>query len=116
VHVVDRWLDDRPRAYRLALARYRRDTDRAIRTFSWFIYRFTSPVMRDRFSTPRNILGAEQAVISMLAGDVYRTGLVRLKLAVFQALYGIGVLLRPSVASLHRHGRLAAARDQEPFG
>ena len=44
---------------------------RGVRVFSWFIYRFNSPVMRALFAHPRNSLRVEEGVISMLAGDVF---------------------------------------------
>src|SRR5580704_13768648 len=46
---------------------------RGMARFSFFIYRFNEPVMRDMFSHPRNTLQLEQGVISMLAGDLFDT-------------------------------------------
>ncbi len=37
---------------------------------SWFIFRFTSPAMLRLFAHPRDVLQVEQAMVSMLAGDV----------------------------------------------
>ena len=39
--------------------------------FSWFIYRMTNPIMRDLFMGPRNVLRSEEALLSLLAGDLY---------------------------------------------
>lgn len=47
------------------------------------------------FENPRNILGAERAVVSLLAGDVYDRPTIRARLLVFKALYSI-------VAALYR--------------
>ena len=66
---------------------YRRTFDRGLREFSWFIYRFTTPVMRHLFANPRNTWQVEQAVISMLAGDVFDNAAVRRRLRVFRAIY-----------------------------
>ncbi len=44
---------------------------KGIGIFSWFIYRFTSPVMRKLFLSPRKTERIEAAVISVLAGDFY---------------------------------------------
>ena len=44
---------------------------RGLKDFKWFIYRFTTPTMKHLFNIPRNVLQVEQAVISMLAGDVF---------------------------------------------
>src|SRR3984893_4272851 len=41
--------------------------------FSFFIYRFNGPVMRQMFSHPNNTWQLEQSVISMLAGDLFDT-------------------------------------------
>jgi flavin-dependent dehydrogenase len=69
--------------------RYEREIDDGIARFSWFIFRFTSPGIRYLFANPRNILGMEQAVISLLAGDVFRDGGVRWRLRLFRMLYRI---------------------------
>jgi flavin-dependent dehydrogenase len=60
---------------------------RGVRVFSWFIYRFNSPVMRSLFAAPRNVLKVEQGVISMLAGDVFDSGPVMRRLHLFKAIY-----------------------------
>jgi flavin-dependent dehydrogenase len=70
----------------------RKELDRGLAEFSWFIYRFTSPVMRHLFANPSNSLQIEQAVISMLAGDVYAHPGVRWRLRVFRLIYAITAL------------------------
>lgn len=55
--------------------------------FKWFIYRFTSPTMRHLFANPRNTLQIEQAVVAMLAGDVFDSPRVRRRLRMFRVLY-----------------------------
>lgn len=72
--------------------RYKRRIERGINTFSWFIYRFPSPVMRHLFNHRRNILGVEQAVISVLAGDVYDNPGVRRRLWLFRLIYALTAL------------------------
>ncbi|GAA0712735.1 NAD(P)/FAD-dependent oxidoreductase [Dokdonella soli] len=70
---------------------------RGVRVFSWFIYRFNSPVMRHLFAHPGNQWQLEQSVISMLAGDVFDSALVMRKLKLFKfvyACYGIRNLRR----------------------
>ena len=62
---------------------------RGLRYFSWFIYRFTTPVMEALFAEPRNHLQLEQAVISMLAGDVFDNKAVRWRLRVFRVVYAL---------------------------
>ena len=58
-----------------------------VRVFSWFIYRFNSPAMRDLFASPRNTFRLEDAVISMLAGDVFDNPAVLRRLKMFKLIY-----------------------------
>jgi len=60
--------------------------------FSFFIYRFNGPVMTQMFNQPRNTLQLEQAVISMLAGDLFDSRKVLRRLRVFKLVYAIGAL------------------------
>ena len=89
--VADGALDDptRERALQRDMTRrFRRGLDH----FSWFIQRFTSPVMRELFAHPRNALQIEQAVISMLAGDVFDNPRVWWRLRAFRAIYALTAL------------------------
>jgi flavin-dependent dehydrogenase len=63
-----------------------------LKEFKWFIYRFTSPTMKRLFASPRNVLQVEQAVISMLAGDVFDAGPVLWRLRIFRVIYAITTL------------------------
>ena len=56
---------------RAADARWSARLKRGLKHFQWFIYRFNTPVMQHLFNNPRNVWQVEQAVISMLAGDVF---------------------------------------------
>ncbi|MBJ6985102.1 NAD(P)/FAD-dependent oxidoreductase [Luteimonas sp. MC1750] len=67
----------------------RRHIDAGTDEFKWFIYRFTSPAMRHLFANPRNVLQVEDAVVAMLAGDVFDNPRVRRRLRVFRALYAV---------------------------
>jgi flavin-dependent dehydrogenase len=69
-----------------------RGFDRGLKEFSWFIYRFTTPVMRHLFANPRNVWQVEQAVISMLAGDVFDNPAVVRRLRVFRLIYLVTAL------------------------
>ncbi|GAA5068201.1 NAD(P)/FAD-dependent oxidoreductase [Lysobacter panacisoli] len=60
---------------------------RGLKHFQWFIYRFTTPVMRHLFNHPRNVWQVEQAVISMLAGDVFDNPAVLRRLRLFRFIY-----------------------------
>jgi flavin-dependent dehydrogenase len=70
-----------------------RSFDRGLQAFSWFIYRFTTPVMRRLFANPRNELQIEQAVISMLAGDVFDNPAVLRRLRLFRLIYAINTAI-----------------------
>ena len=45
----------------------------------------TSPTMRDLLMGPRNVFGVQQAVVSFLAGDVFRSGPVMPRILLFRA-------------------------------
>jgi flavin-dependent dehydrogenase len=57
------------------------------KTYSWFIYRMTNPAIRDIFMNPRNVLRAKEALLSVLAGDVYGNRQIRGPLLFFKAVY-----------------------------
>jgi flavin-dependent dehydrogenase len=63
-----------------------------IARFSFFIYRFNGPVMRQMFRQPRNTWQLEQGVISMLAGDLFDTPKVLWRLQLFKLVYVISGL------------------------
>lgn len=90
---IEAWLAGNKADYRKLKRRYRGQVDHAIRTFSWFIYRFTSPAMRNLFNEPHDLLGVERGVISMLAGDVYANPAVMRRLRIFKVIYAIAWLL-----------------------
>ena len=79
----------RERALQKAMDRRLR---RGLKHFSWFIHRFTTPVMQRIFSAPRNDWQVEQAVISMLAGDVFDNRAVRWRLYLFRLIYAINAI------------------------
>jgi flavin-dependent dehydrogenase len=86
---------DRPRHARRALRRFDAATRRGIDTFSWYIYRATRPALRNMFMSPRDILGIEAALLSLLAGDVFRRSSVRGRLVIFKIIYYISSALTP---------------------
>jgi flavin-dependent dehydrogenase len=95
VAVVDAALD-RPQAAAAAAARrrYERHVRRGPRTFSWFIFRMTNPTMRDLFMRPSNVLRSKEAVLSVLAGDVYGGSPIGASLGFFKLVYYLGSLAR----------------------
>ena len=61
--------------------------------FSWFIYRITNPALRDLFMAPRNIFRVKEAVLSVLAGDVFGSTNIRGPLRIFRTIYYMNSLL-----------------------
>jgi hypothetical protein len=108
--VAKAWLSGSRIRYGLARFRFERATRRGIATFSWFIYRFTSPAMSKLMSNPRNALQVVQAVISMLAGDVYTNSAVRRRLLVFKTIYNTSWAINWRESWAHRRSRLASIR------
>ena len=67
---IDQCLTNPARAL-AALRRFDKMMRLGPREFSWFIYRVTNPTMRDLFMGPRNILRVREALLSLLAGDIF---------------------------------------------
>ena len=86
VGVVQAVLDGRPDA-----AALRRAFDRRVRhgprEFSWFIFRVTNPTKRDFFMSPQNPFRVKEALISLLAGDVYGRTPIWPSIRILKALY-----------------------------
>lgn len=70
-----------------ALARFDKAVRRGPTEFSWFIYRITSPTMRELFMGPRNILRMKEALLSLLAGDIFGKTPIWRSLLAFKVLY-----------------------------
>jgi 2-polyprenyl-6-methoxyphenol hydroxylase-like FAD-dependent oxidoreductase len=70
--------------------------DRAIKhgpkEFSWFIYRVTSPTMRDMFMAPRNVFRVKEALLSVLAGDIFGTTPIWRSVFAFKVIYYLSAL------------------------
>lgn len=96
--VVDAALRE-PAKFAAAQRAFDRNIRRALSIFSWYIHRINRPAMRMMFILPRNILKVQQAVLSMLAGDVYVNPGIRIRLRIFQVIYYI-MSLRSLRASL----------------
>jgi flavin-dependent dehydrogenase len=61
----------RPARAPRALRRFDRLMRHGPRHFSWFIYRVTNPSMREMFLEPGNVLRMKEALLSLLAGDIF---------------------------------------------
>ncbi len=101
----------RERAYEAFEAEIRR----AIDIYSWYIHRAPTPAMRHLLMVKRNIFRIEEAVLSVLAGDVFRPLPIRLKLLGFKIAYYITSLaiLRSSLETwkMLRRMRKSAAES-----
>ncbi len=75
------------------------------RAFSWYIYRMTRPAMRELFMDPHNPLRMREALLSLLAGDIYGRTPIWNALRAFKMLYYLVSILTPrrSLAALRRH-------------
>jgi flavin-dependent dehydrogenase len=60
------------------------------RQFSWFIFRMTNPVMRNLLLNPRNPLRMKEALISLLAGDLYGRTPIWASLRALKGVYWAG--------------------------
>ena len=103
-----------PRRARAALKEFDRLMRHGPREFSWFIYRVTNPTMRELFLGPRNVLRMEEALLSVLAGDIFGRTPIWASLRAFKSLYYL-----ISLANLGRSLRAARTRaahisDPEP--
>src|SRR5690606_20167848 len=95
-----------PKQAATALKRFDRDMRHGPKAFSWFIYRMTNPIMRDLFMSPSNVFRVKEAVLSVLAGDVYGKTPIWPSITVFKLIYYAGNLFQPRRA-------LAAWKDRK---
>jgi flavin-dependent dehydrogenase len=91
---VDAWLRDDPAA-ESRFQHFERMVDRGVKTFSWFIWRFNSPGMRSLLLHPGNPFRVQEAVISLLAGDVFRDIGARSRFWLFKVFYAMFSLKHP---------------------
>jgi flavin-dependent dehydrogenase len=76
-----------PARSRAALKLFDRVSRHGPKQFSWFIYRLSNPTMRELFLDPSNVLRVEEALLSMLAGDIFGRTPIWGRLRLFKALY-----------------------------
>jgi 2-polyprenyl-6-methoxyphenol hydroxylase-like FAD-dependent oxidoreductase len=77
-----------PRNAARALRRFDAEVRRGINRFSWYIYRITTPALRDLLmASGKNVARVEEALMSLLSGDVSRDSPIRFRLIVFQFFY-----------------------------
>jgi len=98
---------DHPRRAKRALRHFDAESRRGIGTFTWFIYRATRPALRNMFMSPHNYFRIEEAMLSMLAGDIFRPSSIRARLLVFKVIYYISSLftMKTSYLAWRQHRR-----------
>ncbi len=95
-----------------------RNFDRLMRhgpkQFSWFIHRVTNPTMREMFLAPRNLLRMEEALLSVLAGDIFRRTPIWTSLRLLKGVYYLISFanLRRTLRAMRAHA--ADIRSVEP--
>ena len=96
---------DRPAEADKARAAFEAMMRKGPREYSWFIYRVTNPTIRDMFMYPVNPLRVKEALMSLLAGDIFGGTPYWGRLRVFKMLYyGISIAnLRRTIAGWKQH-------------
>ncbi|MBI4205616.1 MAG: tryptophan 7-halogenase [Betaproteobacteria bacterium] len=104
---------DTPRKAAAALKTYDASMRRGPRVFSWFIYRVTTPSLRHLFMNPVNRFRLQEALLSVLAGDIFRGTPVGLRILAFKALYYLcsAADLKKSVVAWRRRRRAIQEPD-----
>jgi flavin-dependent dehydrogenase len=84
-----------PAAAAAALKRFDHLMKHGPKHFSWFIYRVTNPIMRDFFMGPKNIFRVKEALLSVLAGDIFGRTPIWRSIRTFKLLYYIANVIQP---------------------
>jgi len=83
----------RPQQAAAALNHFDRVMRKGPKAYTWLIYRVTNPALRDLIMNPSNIFRVKEALLSVLAGDVFGKTPTRLPLLAFKGLYYAACLL-----------------------
>ena len=104
VDVVQATLAAGPRAAVRERKRFEKAMAHGPRAFSWFIFRVTNPTLREMFLNPQNPLRVKEALISLLAGDIFGKTPIWPSLAVLKGIYYLLSLgqLKRSIAAWRR--------------
>ena len=88
---------------------------RGIATYSWFIHRFTQPAFRALFMAPKNYFRMKEAVLSVLAGDVFDKTPVTIPILLFKVVYYVTSFLDLPGNWAQVRLRKGNARDGQPW-
>ena len=116
---VHLWLKGETRAAEKQFKRFDKVMKHGPSMFSWFIYRITSPAIRNIFMNPRNMWRMQEALLSILAGDLFRDTPVRPRLWGFKAIYYANCLtILPQAIKtwLWRRNNVKRAAEEKPTG
>jgi flavin-dependent dehydrogenase len=69
-----------------SLRRYEKTVKHGLKTFSWFIYRITTPALRRMFMAPRPASRLEGAILSLLSADIFGKTPIRVPLLIFKII------------------------------
>jgi flavin-dependent dehydrogenase len=84
-----------PQRAAAALTAYDRVARKGPAVFSWFIYRMTNPIMRDMLMQPRNYFRMKEALLSVLAGDIYGRTPIWTSIRLFKLVYYLNNAFQP---------------------
>jgi flavin-dependent dehydrogenase len=102
-----------PNNAKAALAQFDSVMRHGPKVYSWFIYRMTNPIMRDIFMAPSNVFRVKEAILSVLAGDVYGKTPIWRSITIFKAIYYTANLAQPRRAFAAWKNRRANIRQVE---
>lgn len=106
---------DRPAEAAAARQRFEAMMRKGPREFSWFIFRVTNPTMRELFMHPQNPWRVKEAMLSLLAGDIYGSTPIWGSLRILKIVYwlmSLGHLPRTLRSMLRRRRNI---RDAGPL-
>ena len=100
---------DRPREAEAALGHFDQTSRLGPKVFSWFIYRVTTPAMRELFMNPRNDGRLVEGLLAVLAGDIFRGTPIGGRVFAFKGLYYLTALsyMGRTIAAWRRRKRVA---------
>jgi flavin-dependent dehydrogenase len=87
-----------PGSAKAALKRFDKLMKHGPKEFSWFIYRVTNPIMRDFLMNPKNVFRVKEAILSVLAGDIFGKTPIWRSIRIFKGLYYLANMIQPKRA------------------
>ena len=112
---VDHWLRGEQASAEKAFRHFERVSTKGPRMFTWFIYRITSPGIRHIFMYPRNMWRMQEAMLSLLAGDLFGNTPIGSRLIGFKLMYYLSCLASfPAVLKMWRQRRRNLRESLQP--